>query len=184
MFLVVNDDTGVLNNTVWSIPYIVSVSFLSKFKTEFIAYRSSNVSSRPDCIFENHQLWQSGFSRVYSNACCRCSFEPEIIKISLSSHKMYSNKILKFQESTTILNACIKKNLETYHMLLVYVYVCVPVREDSFFHEVFIHLKGFCFFGFLFFEPKWGLCSCVSPWVCAVCRQKIAIRPYLFQVKQ
>ena len=47
-------------------------------KQNFIAYRSSKLSSRPDCIFEIHQLWQSGFSRVYSNSCYRCSFEPEI----------------------------------------------------------------------------------------------------------
>ena len=33
---------------------------------------------------------------------------------------MYSNKILNFQESTTILNAHTKKNLETYRMHLVY----------------------------------------------------------------
>ena len=36
-------------------------------KQNFIAYRSSKVS---DCIFEIHQQWQSGFSRVYSNCCC------------------------------------------------------------------------------------------------------------------
>ena len=30
-------------------------------KHNFIAYRSSKVSSRPDCIFEIRQLWQSGF---------------------------------------------------------------------------------------------------------------------------
>ena len=46
---------------------------------------------------------------VYSNSCCSCSFEPEIIKISQSSHKMYSNNIVNFQESTTILNAHTKK---------------------------------------------------------------------------
>ena len=34
-----------------------------------------------------------------------CSFEYEIIKIG----QMYSNSILNFQESTTILNACTKK---------------------------------------------------------------------------
>ena len=39
-------------------------------KHNFIAYRSSKVSSRRDCIFEIHQPWQSGFSRVYSNCCC------------------------------------------------------------------------------------------------------------------
>ena len=79
-------------------------------KQNFLAYRSSKVSSRPDCIFEIHQLWQSGFRWVYSNSCCICWFEPEIIKIGQSSHKMYNNKILNFQESTTILNACTKKS--------------------------------------------------------------------------
>ena len=62
------------------------------------------------CIFEIHQQWQSEFSRVYSNSCCSYSFEPEIIKIGQSSHEMYSNNILNFQESTTILNACLKKS--------------------------------------------------------------------------
>ncbi len=37
--------------------------------------------------------------------CCSCSYDPEIIKIGRSSHKMYSNKILNFQECKTILNA-------------------------------------------------------------------------------
>ena len=60
-------------------------------KQNFIAYSFSKVSSRPDCIFEIHQLWQSGFSRLYSNSYCSCSFEPKIIKIGQSSHKMYSN---------------------------------------------------------------------------------------------
>ena len=83
--------------------------FVPSLKQNFIAYRSSKVSSRPDRIFEIHQQWQSGFSRVYSNCCCSCSIEPEIIKIGQSSHKMYSNNIVNFQESTTILNACTKK---------------------------------------------------------------------------
>ena len=46
-------------------------------KQNFIAYRSSKVSSRQDCLFEIHQLWQSGFSRVYSSCYCSCSFEPK-----------------------------------------------------------------------------------------------------------
>ena len=75
-------------------------------KQNFIAYRSSKVS---DCIFEIHPLWQSGFSRVYSISCCSSSFEAEIIKIGQSSHKMYSNNIVNFQESTTTLNARTKK---------------------------------------------------------------------------
>ena len=101
---------------VWSIPYIF-VAFFPSLKQNFIAYHSSKVS---DCIFEIHQLWQSGFSRVYSNSCCSCWFEPEIIKIGQSSHKMNSNNVLNFQESTTILNAYTKKIWEliectTYH---------------------------------------------------------------------
>ena len=89
---------------VWSISY-VSVAFFPSLKHNFIAYRSS---SRPEGIFEIHQLWQSGFIRVYSNCCFSCSFEAEIIKIGQSSHKMYSNNIVNFQEFTTILNACTK----------------------------------------------------------------------------
>ena len=46
---------------------------------------------------------------MYSNCCCSCSFEAEIINIGQSSHEMYSNNIVNFQESTTILNACTKK---------------------------------------------------------------------------
>ena len=83
--------------------------FFSSLKQNFIAYRSSNVSWRTDCIFEIHHQWQWGFSRMYSNSCCSCSFELEIIKIVQSSHKMYSNNIMNFQESTTKLNACPKK---------------------------------------------------------------------------
>ena len=94
---------------VWSIPYISVTAFFPSFKQNFIAYRSSKVPSRPDCIFEIHQQWQSGFSKVYFNWCCSCWFEPEIIKIGQSSH-MYSNKILNFQEPTKILNACAKKS--------------------------------------------------------------------------
>ena len=66
---------------VWSIPYVSVASFFPGLKLNFISYRSSKVSSRPDCIFEIQQLWQSGFSRVYYNSCCRCLFEDEIIKI-------------------------------------------------------------------------------------------------------
>ena len=86
---------------VWSIPY-VSVAFFPSLKQNFIAYRSSNESSCPDCVSEIHQLWQSGFSRMYSNSCCSCLFEAEIIKIGQSSHKMYSNNIPT--EFTTYIN--------------------------------------------------------------------------------
>ena len=77
-------------------------------KQNFIVYRSSKVS---DCIFKIHQLWHSGFSRVYSNSCCSCSFEPEIINIGQSSHKMYSNNIVNFQESSTIFKSPYEKKV-------------------------------------------------------------------------
>ena len=86
---------------VWSLPYVSGACFPS-LKQNFIAYHSSKVSSRPDCIFEIHQLWQSGFS-------IPIAAEPEIIRIGQSSHKMYSNNIVNFQGSTTILNAHKKK---------------------------------------------------------------------------
>ena len=46
---------------------------------------------------------------MYSNCCCSCSCESEIIKIGQSSLEIYSNNILNFQESMTILNAHTKK---------------------------------------------------------------------------
>ena len=71
---------------------------------------------------------------VYSNCCFSCSFEPEIINIGQSSHKMYSNNIVNFQESTTMLNACIKKGWKpiecttyTYTHIYIYIYICVCV---------------------------------------------------------
>ena len=95
--------------SVWTIPYVSVAAFFPSLKHNFIAYLSSKVSSRLDCIFEIHHLWQSDFSRVYSNCYCSCLFEPETIKISKLSYKMYSNNILNFEESTRILNACTKK---------------------------------------------------------------------------
>ena len=86
-----------------------SINFCGIFpslKQNFIAYRSSK---RSDCIFEIHQLWQSEFSRVYSNCCCSYSFEAEIIKICQSSHKMYRNNIVNFQKSRPILHTYTKK---------------------------------------------------------------------------
>ena len=76
-------------------------SIFPSLKHNLIAYRSSKVSSHPDCIFEIHQLW---------HCCSSCLFKPEIIRIGQSFYKMYSNNIVNFQESTTILNACTKKS--------------------------------------------------------------------------
>ena len=102
-----------------------------------------------DCIFEIHQLWQSGFSRVYSNSFCSCSFEPEIIKISHSSHKMYSNIIRNYQESTTNLNACAKKNLETYWMHHVYLHLSLSFSSITYFYVLSLFL--FLIINFLLF---------------------------------
>ena len=111
---------------VWSIPY-VSVAFFPSLKQNSIAYRSSKVSSHPDCIFEIHQLWQLVFSRVYSNCCCSCWLELKIIKIGQSSYKMYSGNIVNFQESTTILNACTKKSGNLLNSPHMYVIICLYV---------------------------------------------------------
>ena len=91
--------------------------FFPSLKQNFIAYRSSKVSSHADCIIEIHQLWQSGFSRLYSNCCCSCFFEPEIITIGQSSYNIYSNNIMKFQESTPLLNAHTKLIVCTSYVL-------------------------------------------------------------------
>ena len=79
--------------------------FFPSFKQNFIAYRSS---SRPDCIF-----------RVYSNFYCSCSFEPEIIRIGQSSHKIYSNNILNWSVSIG------------YCLNATYVYVIAACAFDS-----------------------------------------------------
>ena len=78
---------------------------------------------------------------MYSNSCCSSSFEPEIIKIGQSTHKMYSNNIVNFQESMTILNACTKKvrkliESTTYIYIYIYIYIMIfakaPKINDSF----------------------------------------------------
>ena len=108
-----------------------SEAFIPSLKQNFVAYRSSKVSSRPDSIFEIHQLWQPGFSRVYSNCCCSCSFELEIIKIGQSSHKMYNNDILNFQVSTTILNVRTKKVWKLIEVSTYVLWKCIIYFSSS-----------------------------------------------------
>ena len=104
---------------VWIIPY-VSVAFFQRLNQNFIAYHSSKES---DCIFDFHQLWYPGLSRVYSNCYCSCFFEPEIIKIGQSPHKMFSNNILPIRK-----NAHTKKvwKLIVFNSY-IYIYMCVCV---------------------------------------------------------
>ena len=124
---------------VWSITY-VSVAFFPSLKQNFLAYCSSKVS---DCIFENHQLWQSGSSRVYSNCCCSSWCESEIMKIGQSSHKMYSNNIVNLKESTPILNTCTKKvwNLIEYTTYTGYLKTVATHWYDNSYCIVFFQLS-------------------------------------------
>ena len=119
--------------------------FFPSLKHNFIAYRSSKVSSRPDCIFEIHQQWQSGFSRVYSNCCGSCSFEAGIIKIGLSSHKMYSYDIVNFQVSMTILNAFTKNRYENL-LKAPYIYIYIYIWE-----LIFLFIADFLSSSWVFF---------------------------------
>ena len=166
---------------VWSIPY-VSVTFFPSLKHNFIAYDSSKVYSHPDCIFEIHQLWQSGFSRVYSNCCCSCWFEAEILKMVQSSHKMYSNNIGNFKDSTTILNAYTKKS-GTYWRQLVYIcmhaclyiyiriYVCV---------YAYIYVRCVCVYIYIYMcvciYISIYICVCIYIYIC-VC---VCIYVYIY----
>ena len=127
---------------VWSISCVFVAFFLS-LKHNVIAYHSSKVSSRPDCIFEIHQVWQSGFSRVYSSCCCSCLFVTEIIKIGQSSHKMYSNNIVNCQESTTILYACprnvckpIEGTTHTHTHTHIYLYI-EEIKESRYYNGLY-----------------------------------------------
>ena len=68
----------------YSIPFC---AIFSKLKKSILLHIVLLNCPRTDYIFEIHQLWQSGFSGLYSNCCCCCSFKPEIIKIGQLSQK-------------------------------------------------------------------------------------------------
>ena len=105
--------------------------FFPSLKQDSVVYRSSKLS---DYIFEIYQaVTTQAFSRVYSNCCCRCSFESEIIKIGQSSHKVYSNNILNSRVYDNF-KCPSKKSLETYCMHLVYIYVqfiCILLKSTN-----------------------------------------------------
>ena len=120
----------------WSKSSLSNPTFLwhfSKFKTEsYCIY--SKVS---DCIFEIHQLWSSGFIRVYFNCCRSCSFEPETIEIGKSSHKTYSNYIVNFQESDDNFKCLYKKvwklmEFTTYISLYISLYLSTDLRFSNY----------------------------------------------------
>ena len=123
---------------VWSIPYVCFCGIFPSLKQNFIAYLSSKVFSRPDCIFEIHQLWQSGFSRVYSNCCCSCSFEPEIKKLAshlirciaitywiFKSLRKFWIPLQKSLESFWIHHTHTHTHTHTHIYIYIYISVCV-----------------------------------------------------------
>ena len=72
---------------VWALLLIVHTWNTCPFRNNFFRLLCTcctilTSSERPHEIY---QLWQSGFSRVYSNSCCSCSFE-SVIKKKLVSH--------------------------------------------------------------------------------------------------
>ena len=145
-------------------------------KHNSIAYRSS---LRTDCIFEIHQLWQSGFSKVYSNCYCSCSFEREIIKIGQSSHKMVSNNIVHFQESTTILNACTKKSIHLLKARRICVCMCLGLCVPCW---ILIYCQLMIFFAWYFSH----LFFCFAKELLIHLSNRtdyITTKPYLFQRK-
>ena len=86
-----------------------------------------------------------------SNCCCSCSFEPKIIEIGQTSHKIYKNKILNFQESMTILIASTKKVWKlikgpTYFLLGAFFSCYLSIQPFCYVLFVFI----FCFKSVLF----------------------------------
>ena len=106
------------------------MAFFPSLKQNVIAYRFSKVS---DCIFEIYELRQTGFSS---------SFEPEIIRIGQSSHKMYINKILNFQEVYDNSKYLYEKSLETSYApricihtslsLSIHIYICACIFSLNF----------------------------------------------------
>ena len=119
------------------IPY-VSLAFFPSLKQKFL-HRILLNCPHVQIAFLKFTV----YSRVCSNSYCSCSFELRIFKIRQASHTIYSNKILDFQESITILNASTKKvwkliEYTTYSYLLdflfgfchIYIY-CHP-QTDSF----------------------------------------------------
>ena len=155
--------------TVWSIPY-VSVAFfqvLTRIILHIVLLKCQIAFSK-FTSFDNQAL-----VRVYSNCFCSCSFEAELIKMCQSFHKMYSNKILNFYESTTILNAHTKKVVCTlsyapriYNFILLskekdiryYFDSMADISENIYMHERIIsisskiNLNSFCFLLTLFFH--------------------------------
>ena len=80
---------------------------------------------------------------MYSNCCCSCSFEVEIIKTGQSCHKMYSNNIVNSQESSTILNVGTKKVWKSFEYttyIYIYIYIDIYVVHSISFQTLYIYI--------------------------------------------
>ena len=131
--------------------YVSVASFLPILKQNFIAYRSCK---GPDCIFKIHQLWQSGFSRVYSSCLSSCSFEPEIIKIGQSSHKMYSNNIVNFSRVYDNFKClCKKRYVNLLNTPRIYIYLIEHNRH--FLSIYFLIILSNCCIDLMIFGGNW-----------------------------
>ena len=121
---------------------------------------------------------------MYSNSCCSSSLKHENIKIDQSSHKMYSNNILNFQMSMTILNAGTKKSgillnapriiylLKLTHIkyLSIYPNICVRVSRCVFF---FLRVCVAMFFLYLFTSLSDYYSSYLSQYIYIyICRER------------
>ena len=117
---------------------------------------------------------------MYSNCCCRYLFENEIIKIGLSSHKIYNNDIVNFQESTIILNACTKKsgNLLIAPRICIYAYICIYMCVCVKYACMYIYM---CIYAYMYVY----LCKCVCIYIHAcVCVSYQNVKKILYISKQ
>ena len=96
------------------------------------------------------------FSRVYSNFCCSCSFEREIINISQSSHKMYSNNIVNFQESTTIVRTTYISSSKIIVCIIWYLCNLVFIWCSHLVYIVFVECIALAFFRIHKLHPLQG----------------------------
>ena len=80
---------------------------------------------------------------MYSNCVCSCSFESEIMKISQSFYKIYSNNIVNYQESTTMLNARTKMSGNLLNALRIYVCLSVSVGKHVYPINVCVYVYVF-----------------------------------------
>ena len=108
--------------------------------------------------FWNSQAVTIGFSRVYSNCFCSCSFQLEIIKIGQLSHMIYSNNILNFEMSTAISNACTKivwKLIEVTDVVAVNIFCKLFLFAFRFLCYIYTYIY---MSRWLFTSLCWGFC--------------------------